>query len=81
MYDRIAAGDVEAIQKMPAEASLPMVVLKHLFQGAVDHEITPQTIELGFDPEVFFNGLRDEPSDQKAKFQKPIKSEFSKPDK
>ena len=53
---------------MPAEASLPMVVLKHLFQAAVDHEITQQTIELGFDPEVFFNGLRDEPSDQKAKF-------------
>ena len=54
MYDRIAAGDIDAIQRMPAEASLPMVVLKHLFQSAVSHEITKENIEFGFDPEVYF---------------------------
>ena len=81
MYDRMAAGEVEAIKRMPVVASLPIVVLKHLFQATVEHEITPQTIELGFDPEVFFEGIRGAPSDVKEKFQKPIKSEFSKPDK
>ena len=81
MYDKIAAGDAESIQKMPPEASLPMVLLKHLFQGAVDHDISAQAIEFGFDPDVFFEGLRGEASDEKAKLQKPIKTEFSKPEK
>ena len=81
MYDRIAAGDIDAIQRMPAEASLPMVVLKHLFQSAVSHEITKENIEFGFDPEVYFYSVRGETSDEKAKFQKPVKTEFSKPDK
>ena len=41
MYDRMAAGEVEAIKRMPVVASLPIVVLKHLFQATVEHEITP----------------------------------------
>ena len=78
MIDSIAAGDADSIAKIPVEASLPMVMLKHLFHGVVEHSISPETIEFGFDPEVFFEGLRGEISDEKAKLLKPIKSEFSK---
>ena len=38
-------------------------------------------MDFGFDPEVFFESVRGKSSDEKAKFYKPIKTEFSKPDK
>jgi len=75
-YEDIWDGDFAALGKLPLESFLPMILLKQISSVAKTFEITPNYLEYGFDPEVFY--AKDRPFFKKKRSMlKEIDSEFS----
>ena len=58
-----------------SETLFPTVVLWQLLRGAVDHEVTSQYIEFGYDPDELLEILNLK-TEQKVEMLKPIESKF-----
>lgn len=75
-YEDIWDGDLSAMGKLPLESFLPMIVLKQISSVAKTFEITPNHLEYGFDPEMFYSKQRPFYKKKRAML-KEIDSEFS----
>ena len=75
-YDAIWTGDFQRIGKLPLESFLPMLLLKQIGSVARTFEVSPKSLEYGFDPEVFYK--EDRPYFKKKKSMlKEIDSVFT----
>ncbi len=54
VYDGIWSANIDYLQAMPVESLLPLVLIRHVGGFAMDQSITSESIEYGFDPEMFF---------------------------
>ena len=79
VYDSIWEGDVGKIANMPVESFLPMLALRHLGSFSKEFSLSPEGIEYGFDPEMYFEKLRETPKKKKS-LLKAIESEFTVPE-
>ena len=75
-YDEIWEGDLSKIANMPVESFLPMLALRHIGTFSREFSISPQSIEYGFDPEMYFERMRETPKKKKG-LLKAIDSEFT----
>lgn len=57
-YDSIWEGNFQRLGKLPLESFLPMLLLKQIGSVARTFKISPQSLEYGFDPEVFYKNDR-----------------------
>jgi hypothetical protein len=75
-YEEVWEGDFARLGKMPLESFLPMLLLKQISSVATTFEITPDHLDFGFDPEIFYK--QDRPFFKKKRSMlKEIDSEFS----
>ena len=78
-YDIMWEGDFAKLGKLPLESFLPMLLLKQIGSVAKTFSVSPQYLEYGFDPEVFYQDGR--PIFKKKKSMlKEIDSEFTEPE-
>lgn len=78
-YEEIWDGDFATIGKLPLESFLPMLVIKQISSVAKTFQITPDYLEYGFDPEIFY--AKERPFFKKKRTMlKEIESEFSELD-
>lgn len=75
-YEDIWEGDLDKIANMPVESFLPMLALRHIGSFSKEFSLGPQNIEFGFDPEMYFERLRETPKKKKG-LLKAIDSEFT----
>lgn len=75
-YEAIWDGDIDKIANMPVESFLPMLALRHIGSFSKDFSISPEGIEYGFDPEMYFERVRETPK-KKQSLLKAIDSEFT----
>lgn len=75
-YEEIWDGDFDRLGKMPLESFLPMLLLKQISMVATTFEITPDHLDYGFDPEIFYKNERPF-FKKKRSMLKEIDSEFS----
>ena len=78
-YEEIWAGDLDKIANMPVESFLPMLALRHIGSFSKEFSMSPESFEYGFDPEMYFEQLRETPK-KKPSLLKDIDSEFTKPE-
>lgn len=75
-YDLIWEGDFDNIGKLPLESFLPMLVIKQISSVAKTFKISPDYLDYGFDPEIFYSKERPY-FKKKRSMLKEIDSEFS----
>ena len=75
-YDEIWEGDLTKIANMPVESFLPMLALRHLGSFSKEFKLSPESVEYGFDPEMYFEQMRETPTKKKG-LLKDIDSEFT----
>ena len=75
-YEDIWEGDLDKIANMPVESFLPMLALRHIGSFSKEFSLGPQNIEFGFDPEMYFERMREAPKKKKG-LLKAIESEFT----
>ncbi len=74
VYEQIWDGDVDKIANMPVESFLPMLALRHIGSFSSEFNLAPDSIEYGFDPEMYFERVRPTPRKKKG-LLKAIESE------
>ena len=75
-YEEIWEGELDKIANMPVESFLPMLALRHIGSFAKEFSLSPENIEYGFDPEMYFERMRETPKKKKG-LLKAIDSEFT----
>lgn len=78
-YTAIWDGEIDKIANMPVESFLPMLALRHIGSFSKEFSLSPDSIEYGFDPEMYFERMRETPKKKKG-LLKAIDSEFTPPE-
>ena len=80
-YMKIWNGDMKKIANLPVESFIPLLFIKHMGAFAKEYSMTPDFIDMGFDPETLLKHNRPEAFvDRKAKLFKEIESKFTEPE-